>query len=129
MKLAKFIVAQMEAILSEWEAFARSLHPATALMSSEELRDHGKQILQAIAADIETGETQAEQCTKSKGGGSGAARSMSAAASHGKARYDTGLSLVQVIAEYRAMRASVLRLWMPQMKQITVFCKFTANTQ
>ena len=119
MKLSKFIVSHMDDILSEWEEFARSLHPDTVSISSEELRDHGKQILQAIAADIETNETQVEQTKKSKGEGSGVTGGSNAAASHGKARYNTGLSLVQVIAEYRAMRASVLRLWMPQMKQIT----------
>lgn len=119
MKLSAFIVSNMDIILSEWEKFAKALHPDTALMTSEQLRDHGKQILQAIALDIETDETQLEQTKKSKGKDSGVMPESNAAALHGKARYDTGLSLVQVIAEYRALRASVLQLWMPQMKQIT----------
>ena len=119
MKLSKFIVSHMDNILSEWEEFARTLHLDTAVISPEQLRDHGKQILEAIAADIESDETQAEQTKKSKGEDTGIASKSSAAANHGKDRYDTGLSLVQVIAEYRAMRASVLRLWMPEMKQMT----------
>ena len=119
MKLSKFIVSHMGNILSEWEEFARSLHSDTALMSPEQLRDHGKAILEAIAVNIESDETQAEQTKKSKGENTGVASESSAAANHGKDRYDTGLSLEQVIAEYRAMRASVLRLWMPEMKQMT----------
>ena len=119
MRLSKFILSHMEDVLCEWEEFAKSLHPATAAMSSKQLRNHGKQILQAIAKDIETDQTQVEQANKSKGEDIGVTFKDNAAASHGKARYDTGLTLSQVIAEYRAMRASVLRLWMPQMKQIT----------
>ena len=119
MKLSKFILAHLEDILCDWEEFAKLLHPGTATMSSKQLRDHGKQILQAIAKDIETDQTRVEQTKKSKGEDIAAAFKDNAAASHGKARYDTGLTLSQVIAEYRAMRASVLRLWMPQMKQIT----------
>ena len=118
-KLSKFIVSHMDNILSEWEEFARALHPDTALMSPEQLRDHGKEILEAIAVDIESDETQAEQTKKSRGEVSGVASKNSAAANHGKDRYDTGLSLEQVIAEYRAIRASVLRLWMLEMKQMT----------
>lgn len=109
----------MENILSEWEEFARSLHPDTALMSPEQLRDHGKEILEAIAVDIESDETQAQQIKKSKGEVSSVASENKAAANHGKERYGTGLSLEQVIAEYRAIRASVLRLWMLEMKQMT----------
>jgi signal transduction histidine kinase len=119
MKLSKFITTHLEEILSDWETFARSLHPSASAMSTADLRDHGQQILEAIALDIETDETAAERVQKSVGHATGGKDGVSAAASHGKARYDTGFSLVQVIAEYRAMRASVLRLWMPQMKQIT----------
>ena len=119
MKLSKFIVSHMENILSEWEEFARSLHPDTALMSPEQLRDHGKEILEAIAVDIESDETQAQQIKKSKGEVSSVSSENKAAANHGKERYGTGLSLEQVIAEYRAIRASVLRLWMLEMKQMT----------
>ena len=119
MKLSKFIVSHMENILSEWEEFARSLHEDTALMSPEQLRDHGKEILEAIAVDIESDETQAQQIKKSKGEVSSVASENKAAANHGKERYGTGLSLEQVIAEYRAIRASVLRLWMLEMKQMT----------
>lgn len=119
MKLSKFISSHIEQILSEWVDFARSIDPATSAMSTSDLRDHGKQILEAIALDIETDQSAAEQEQKSVGDATDAKDDVSAAASHGKARYDNGFSLVQVIAEYRAMRASVLRLWMPQMKQIT----------
>jgi K+-sensing histidine kinase KdpD len=114
MKLSKFINSHMEEILAEWDLFARSLQPASTGMSNSDLRDHGKEILQAIARDINTAESSKQQSQKSKGLAPSGASGGSAAASHGEKRYDSGFTLLQLIAEYRAMRASVLRLWMPQ---------------
>ena len=58
MKLSEFITAHTEEILTEWEAFAKTLLPAAAEMSSSDLRDDARQILHAIALDLETGQTR-----------------------------------------------------------------------
>jgi hypothetical protein len=67
MRLAKFIIENLETILIEWEAFAGSLLTAGQEMTALALRDHARQILLAIAEDIETNQTELEQRYKSKG--------------------------------------------------------------
>ncbi|MCW2763298.1 MAG: putative two-component sensor histidine kinase, partial [Marmoricola sp.] len=42
-----------------------------------------------------------------------------AASTHGTLRQGSGFTLIQLTAEYRALRASVLRLWLPQVAQMT----------
>jgi hypothetical protein len=111
MNIATFITHYMEEILVEWEAFATTFGAVADRMSSLELRDHAKQILEFVARDIQ--EVQDEQQTeaKSKGHGPEAARDDSASMTHGELRYASGFTMQQVIAEYRALRASVLKLW------------------
>jgi signal transduction histidine kinase len=113
MRLAEFILDEMEAVLSEWEVFAASLLPAATGMTPLALRDHAKQILEAVAADLSSPQTRAEQSAKSMGrapGVSGAGET--AAQTHAVLRAHSGFDINQLVAEYRALRASVLRLWL-----------------
>lgn len=113
MRLADFIVRDMEAILVEWEAFARSLFPAGADMTSLVLRDHAQQILEAVAKDLSAQQSRVDQAEKSKGRAIRmVAAAETAAETHAVLRAKSGLDIKQLIAEYRALRASVLRLWM-----------------
>lgn len=109
MNLATFIRENLEQILVEWEAFARTLEPAGGTMSDLALRDHARQILTAVALDMDTAQTHREQQDKSHGLAPDGRDS--AAAVHGNLRQDVGFNLVQLVAEFRALRASVLRLW------------------
>lgn len=112
MGLSEFIFEEMEQILVEWEAFAKTLYPQKALMSSEGLRDHAKQILQAIAADLRTVQTDEQQAIKSKGlTPQTQASPETAAQTHAVLRAQSGMNINQLASEYRALRASVLRLW------------------
>ncbi len=119
MKLDRFIEDNMEAILSEWESFARSLGPAAGKMTRLALRDHARQILLAIALDIETTQNPAEQMAKSKGMATDMEAGQSAASVHGALRHASDFSLLQLSAEFRALRASVLRLWLPTVKDMS----------
>lgn len=113
MRLADFIVRNNEAILAEWETFAAGLLPAASGMTSLALRDHAKQILEAVAKDIATPQTKDAQSEKSKGNAPeffGAPET--AAQTHAVLRARSGFDINQLAAEYRALRASVLRLWM-----------------
>jgi signal transduction histidine kinase len=112
MDISSFIRQNMEAILVEWEAFATTFGAAADKMSSMELRDHARQILEFVATDIATAESPAEARKKSKGLGSRQASVESASSIHGRLRYASGFTLLQLIAEYRALRASVLELWL-----------------
>jgi hypothetical protein len=113
-RLSGFILQHMDAILADWDAFARTLGPAAADMSPRALRDHARPILTAIAADMALPETPREQLEKSQG-----RQPMevgSAAGTHGTLRHVSGFSLLQLTAEYRALRATVLRLWLPKVE-------------
>ncbi len=79
-------------------------------MSSCELRDHAQQILEFIAKDILRAESKKQTEEKSHGRGP-QLRDDSASTIHGQLRFASGFTLQQLIAEYRALRASVLKLW------------------
>lgn len=113
MRLADFILQNMETILEEWESFAATLVPAATGMTSLALRDDAKPILEAIAKDISMSQTREAQAEKSKGRDPklmGAPET--AAQTHAVLRARSGFDINQLVAEYRALRASVLRLWL-----------------
>ena len=111
MKLGKFIVANREPILLEWEAFARTCAPASAAMDMTALRDHASEMLSVIAKDLETPQTKDESTEKSKGESQDVSATATAAEQHGAGRAESGFTVEQMVAEFRALRASVLRLW------------------
>jgi signal transduction histidine kinase len=113
MRLAEFILRDMEAILSEWEVFAATLLPAATGLDSLALRDHAQHILEAVAKDLSTPQTREAQSEKSKGRAPKVERAPETAAqTHAVLRARGGFDINQLVAEYRALRASVLRLWM-----------------
>jgi signal transduction histidine kinase len=113
MRLAESIRQDMEAILAEWEAFAATLLPAAAGMTALALRDHAQHILEAVAKDLTTPQTREAQSEKSKGRAPKVAGAPETAAeTHALLRARTGFDINQLVAEYRALRASVLRRWM-----------------
>ena len=113
MRLAEFILRDMEAILREWEAFAATQLPAATIMTPLALRDHAKQILAAVAKDLSTFQTRQAQADKSKGKAPELPGAPDTAAeTHAVLRARSGFDINQLVAEYRALRASVLRLWM-----------------
>ena len=110
MKLSEFITHATPQIIAEWEAFARSCTPAATAMDLEQRRDNVAGMLKMIATDLETPQTKTEQQAKSVGTDSSAAVN-TAAAAHGTDRATNGFTLAQMVSEFRALRASVLRLW------------------
>lgn len=120
MRLSEFITQNIEKILSEWEAFAKTILPAAETMDSLALRDHAKLILEAVARDIETSQTDLEQSDKSKGLAAPLpAGKETAAATHGALRQLVGFDLKQLGSEYRALRASVIKLWKAQLTELS----------
>ncbi len=109
MRVSEFIRANHQSIVKEWEVFARSLLPNCALTSTD-LRDHAEEILDAIVEDMSSFQTDDERAEKSKG--RGAQRCLRGAGYiHAVLRLQRGFTLAQLVAEYRALRASVLRLY------------------
>ena len=113
MRLSDFILANREPILAEWETFARTCTPASAGMDIVALRDHANEMLTVIAADLAKPQGQHAQAEKSKGNAPEVAHT-TAAEDHGADRAGSGFSVEQMISEYRALRASVIRLWTKQ---------------
>ncbi len=115
MRLGDFILTSTEAILREWEQFAATLLPAANRMSRLRLRNHAGQLLQAIAKDLSEKQTPSEQSAKAKGQAPiDPTLPNTAAQVHALLRAQDGFDINQMAAEYRALRASVLRLWAAQ---------------
>jgi signal transduction histidine kinase len=113
MRLADFILENLEHILVEWEAFARTVWPGSET-DPVELRDHAKDILRATAWDMKSVQSPTQQADKSKGdgdSGTDSERIDGASDVHALGRVRSGFDLPAVVAEYRALRASVIRLW------------------
>lgn len=120
MRLADFILMNRDAILGEWEAFAKTCLPASGSMGIAALSDHASEMLTAIATDLKTPQDASEQLEKSKGLAPAAKSNESTAAEkHGTGRAESGFTLDQMVAEYRALRASVIRLWTRDQGQAT----------
>jgi signal transduction histidine kinase len=109
MRLSTFIRSNLESILQEWEEFASTLEPLVNA-NKKELRDHAAAVLQVIAADLDTPQAEHESIAKSKGLGP-QAEDDTPAETHAADRVAAGFTGEQVMAEYRALRSSVLRLW------------------
>jgi signal transduction histidine kinase len=112
MRLSKFITDNLDAILVNWVAFARELAPAAANLDEVALLDHGRLILEEIAADMRRPQGDDERQAKSEGNSASASESNGVPSrSHARQREKQGFEVEQLVAEYRALRASVLRLW------------------
>lgn len=111
--LSDFIAANTARIVDECEAFARTLGPAAEDMDRAALRDHIAQILVTIAADMKVPQTERQRSEKSKGHAPAVDDTPDPAAeTHGGLRAASGFDINQTAAEYRALRASVIRLWL-----------------
>jgi len=81
------------------------------------LRDHAKEMLLVIAADLERPQSDTAQDEKARGERDaddvGTTRT-TAAQEHGSGRAVSGFTVGQMVAEFRALRASVTRLWLEE---------------
>ncbi len=116
MSMSEFIKQNMEPILTDWEDFAASLHPAGEQLSAEELRDFGKGVLATVAADMETRKSSVEQGQRGGTEDDGHTPEVTESArKHAADRLHEGFTLTQMVEEYRALRSSVTRRWAAQL--------------
>jgi signal transduction histidine kinase len=110
-RLGPFIIENMESILVDWEAFARTLWHGP-LPSSAALRNDAAKMLTAVVKDMETDQTIRQQKEKSQGiVGRDTVGLNAAAAGHALARVNDNFDIQRMVAEFRALRATVTRLW------------------
>lgn len=105
LRLADFIRANLAPILAAWDDFARSVLAARGLDLTA-ARDHAEGMLLAIADDLDGAQTPLEDAEKSTGQAAETEADL-----HGAERQSSGYSLTDEVSEFRALRASVLRLW------------------
>lgn len=119
MRLADFIEQNAREILEDAVAFAETQAPDTVEFSAKQLRNHLPQILQAVIDDLRSPQTDSQQLAKSHGLAPLKPGPESAASYHGRTRAIAGFGLNQMVAEYRALRASVLRRWASDQQLVT----------
>ncbi|MDQ2075886.1 diguanylate cyclase domain-containing protein [Marinimicrobium sp. ABcell2] len=116
-RLAHFIRSEIEPILKNWEAFAKTISQADD-MDRAGLRDHARDMLLEIADDLDCYQSEDEQTAKSKGCGP-EGEEESWAEVHGGERHDSGFSVMDTVSEFRALRASVVSLWTSEYPTVT----------
>ena len=111
MRLADFIENNKEKIAEEWVEYACNNIEAAKGLDLKEVRDHVIEMLENICADMRSDQSDEEQEIKSKGNKEKQVGDDKAAKDHGAQRVDMGFDIVALSSEFRALRASVLRLW------------------
>jgi signal transduction histidine kinase len=128
-RLGPFILENLEAILHKWEDFARATWVGE-IPEGAILRDDAEIMLRALVADMATSQSPADEKLKSEGGCDGDISGLSdAAMSHALARVNDGFDIRRIVAEFRALRASVSKLWrdatpIPHKKQVEDMNRF-----
>lgn len=108
-RFADFIRSEIEPILEDWEEFAGTIFHARH-MNKAGLRDHAREMLLAIAQDLDKQQSDSARAEKAKGCGPRRWADSSAEV-HGGDRHASGFSVVETVSEFRALRASVVSHW------------------
>lgn len=111
MRLSDFILAETESILQAWEDFARTIETPMPAMDVKGLRNHAELILKIVASDMRVPLTAQEQIAKSESR-EPLRDDTNPAHTHAMTRLVAGFTMDQMVSEYRALRSSVLRLWL-----------------
>lgn len=120
MNISDFTEQQIGPIVDEWVEFARTKVPASHDFSREELADHARVMLMAVAADVRQPQGAAERHEKSQGDDPSNAPDVTRiAGDHAAQRFTQGFTFDDLVSEFRALRASVIRRWTAQLQQTT----------
>jgi signal transduction histidine kinase len=116
MQLPEFIRQTVDEVVEEWAEFAQSSIPAAEHLQAEELRDDSREILLSIADDMDAEQSDTHRYEKSRGKRPDHGPEVTKSArDDADERLLQGFSLTDVVAEYRALRASVVRRWLQQL--------------
>lgn len=109
-RLADFIRTHSDEILRAWDEFAATVSHGGKALDATALRDHAAEILKTIALDLARPQSAHEQDEKGKGRAP-RGRLPTPAETHADFRMVAGFAVDAMITEYRALRASVLKIW------------------
>jgi signal transduction histidine kinase len=108
--LAEFIHTHSTEILQAWDEFAATVSHEGQALDAVALRDHAAEILRTIALDLAQPQSSEQQDEKGKGRGP-RSHLPTPAETHADFRMVAGFAVEAMITEYRALRASVLKIW------------------
>ena len=112
MDLADFIEANIQALVDDWTEYAVAISQEESQLSEDQLRNSAEDILTAIAADMREPQSATQQQSKSRGENPDLhARFNHIARMHAEDRISHAFGINDVVAEFRALRATVLRRW------------------
>jgi signal transduction histidine kinase len=111
LRLGDFIIANIEPILAAWEDYARAYWRGP-IPGPERLRNDAEMMLRAVVLDMGIAQTQEQQKRKSEGEFNVHENPVNRAAqAHALTRVRDGFDVERMVAEFRALRASVSRIW------------------
>ncbi|SDR54109.1 Signal transduction histidine kinase [Paraburkholderia fungorum] len=112
MTLSDFIEANLDILIKDWMDYARIVGPKGCRMTDEQLRDSARDLLVGIAANIREPQDAGQQIAKSRGEWIAPDPAFDEVGrTHADDRQTHGFDINAVVAEYRALRASVLYRW------------------
>ena len=112
MSLAHFIEANLDSLVADWAEFASQIGLEGTPLTDRELQDSARMMLTRIAADMRTPQSEAARKAKSRGEDADPDGDVTDAAQiHADDRLAQGFKLNDLVAEFRALRATVLRRW------------------
>lgn len=112
MNLADFIEADHQGLIGDWADYALAISSEDSHLSETQLRNSAADILSSIAADMRQSQNAAQQETKSRGEDQSPMSNFDHVARlHADDRLSHGFGINDVVAEFRALRATVLRRW------------------
>jgi signal transduction histidine kinase len=115
MSLADFIEANLNSLVADWAEFAGQIGLEGSPLTDHELQDSARMMLTRITADMRTPQSEAARKAKSRGEGANPEGDVTDAAQiHADDRLAQGFKLNDLVAEFRALRATVLRRWAAQ---------------
>ncbi len=110
MTIARMIRDDLDALTQEFALAAHSLAPAAARLEAKDLEDSVRDLLLAMAVDLESDQSHQEQADKAQGQRPGNAPVLTEHAhAHAAHRLEQGFTVDQLLAEFRALRASLSR--------------------
>ncbi|WP_230939014.1 sensor histidine kinase [Burkholderia vietnamiensis] len=116
MSLPDFIDADLPDLIDDWTAYALALSKECGQeggqLTETQLRNSAADILTATATDMRGMQSAAQQEAKSRGGEDAPNSAFNRVARlHAEDRLSHGFSINDVVAEFRSLRATVLRRW------------------
>jgi signal transduction histidine kinase len=112
MTLSDFIEASFDSLVDDWTEYARAVSPTGSRLNDTQLRDSARELLAGIANDMREMQSRAQQDAKSKGEQLDPHSMFNKVGRvHADDRLSHGFGINALVAEFRALRASVLRGW------------------